>query len=220
MFNLEKAIAEWRRKMSAAGIKTPVPLDELELHLREDIDELVKSGRSEADAFAMAVQRIGQGPVVLGEFKKITPANDTRSWNAMELSFGLTGTVFPLWICATLLHFKTGAFVDLTPTQQVSGLAALGLFTLFIWSGRLGHKWLPMVPGKRQRGIITACCMVPVMLWWIVFMYVIVPRHDFTMGQFGVTFLWGFVTPAGLMIGLPWGIEAAARKQTTGAVVS
>ena len=36
--DLESLIANWRREMLAAGIKTPVPLEELESHLREDID--------------------------------------------------------------------------------------------------------------------------------------------------------------------------------------
>lgn len=35
MFDLEQSIAEWRRQMLAAGIKTPVPLEDLEIHLRE-----------------------------------------------------------------------------------------------------------------------------------------------------------------------------------------
>ena len=32
MFDLEQAIADWRRQMLAAGIKTPVPLEELKSH--------------------------------------------------------------------------------------------------------------------------------------------------------------------------------------------
>ena len=44
MFDLEKAIADWRRQMLAAGIKTPVPLEELESHLREEIEQQMKSG--------------------------------------------------------------------------------------------------------------------------------------------------------------------------------
>ena len=51
MFNLEQTIAEWRRQMLAAGIKTPVPLEELEIHLREAIELHVKSGLNEAEAF-------------------------------------------------------------------------------------------------------------------------------------------------------------------------
>ncbi len=53
------------------------------------------------------------------------------------------------------------------------------------------------------------------MAWWIIFMNFIVPRHDFTMGQFTVAFLWAFAVPAGPMMGLCWGIEAAARKGMT-----
>ena len=48
MFNLEAAIADWRRQMLAAGIKAPVPLEELESHMREDVENqlalLVYSG--------------------------------------------------------------------------------------------------------------------------------------------------------------------------------
>ena len=44
MFDLEQSIAEWRRQMLAAGIKTPVPLEELEIHLREEIEQQMKSG--------------------------------------------------------------------------------------------------------------------------------------------------------------------------------
>ena len=44
MFNLGKAIAEWREETLAAGIGTPVPLDELENHLREDVKNQIQSG--------------------------------------------------------------------------------------------------------------------------------------------------------------------------------
>jgi len=37
MFNLDEAISEWRKQMLAAGIKTPVPLEELETHLRDNV---------------------------------------------------------------------------------------------------------------------------------------------------------------------------------------
>jgi len=39
MFDLEQSISDWRRQMLAAGIWTPVPLDELETHLRTDIGQ-------------------------------------------------------------------------------------------------------------------------------------------------------------------------------------
>jgi hypothetical protein len=71
MFDLEKSITEWRRQMLAAGVKTPVPLEELESHLREDVDEQIRSGVSPRRAFEISVQRIGQANALNGEFKKV-----------------------------------------------------------------------------------------------------------------------------------------------------
>jgi hypothetical protein len=76
MFDLEKSIVEWRRQMMAAGIKTPVPLEELEIHLREDIAQQMQSGLSAQPAFGIAVGKIGRAPELKGEFKKIGPPMD------------------------------------------------------------------------------------------------------------------------------------------------
>ena len=43
--------------MIAAGIKTPVPLKELELHLRDEIERQMKSRKSEVEAFETAIQK-------------------------------------------------------------------------------------------------------------------------------------------------------------------
>jgi hypothetical protein len=219
MFDLEKSIADWRQRMLAAGIKSPVPLEELEAHLREDIEQLVKSGRSESEAFQSAVQQIGQARVVHGEFKKNDPLIGATKWKLMEIYFAIMASVFPLWICAELFHFKfTRSSVDFTPSQQASGLAAMGLFVLFAWGGRLSCKMLPVVLSKRRRNIVTIVCAVPVMLWWVVFLNFITPRHDLTISQFVISFLWAFFTPAGLIIGLPWGLETAVRKRMASVV--
>jgi hypothetical protein len=71
MFKLEQSIAKWRRQMLATGVKTPVPLDELENHLREDIEALVAAGQSEDRAFQLAVSRLGSAGSVRTEFNKV-----------------------------------------------------------------------------------------------------------------------------------------------------
>jgi hypothetical protein len=71
MFNLEQAIADWRQQMLAAGIQTPVPLEELESHLREEIDRQVESGQGEPEAFAMASGQIGRTDTLKTEFAKV-----------------------------------------------------------------------------------------------------------------------------------------------------
>src|SRR5216683_2850215 len=68
MFNLDESISEWRRQMLAAGIKTPVPLNELENHLRDDVEQQMRSGLSAQQAFEAAVQGIGH------------PALEHRTW--------------------------------------------------------------------------------------------------------------------------------------------
>ena len=70
MFDLEQAIADWRQQMLAAGIKTPVPLEELEIHLREEIERQMQSGTNEQRAFEMAALQIGQADVLKTEFVK------------------------------------------------------------------------------------------------------------------------------------------------------
>ena len=42
MFNLGQAILDRRRQMAASGIKAPDVLDELESHLRDDLEEQMK----------------------------------------------------------------------------------------------------------------------------------------------------------------------------------
>lgn len=70
MFYLEKSIADWQKQMLAAGIKTPVPLEELESHLREEIERQMKTGLSEQRAFEISVRHIGQPQLLNSEFKK------------------------------------------------------------------------------------------------------------------------------------------------------
>jgi hypothetical protein len=213
MFNLEASIIQWRRRMIDAGIKTPVPLDELEAHLREDVAELTRLGHSEAEAFAAAIEKMGAPNTVQSEFKKIDGAKSDFEWKVIEIVLGTFATLFPLWVYSEVLYFKTGVLGDLELSQQAMAATAAVAFGLFAWSGRWGYEFFPVIRDKRLRGIITTLCAAPVMLWWVIFMNFIVPHQDFTMEQFFVAFLWGFMTPAGLMLGAIWGIETAARQR-------
>jgi hypothetical protein len=98
MFNLETAIADWRKQMLAAGIKTPVLLEELGIHLREGIERQVKSGLSEPIAFEVSVKQVGQPQSLRSEFKKVE-RNIVKRYTSSRFSqacaFG--------WICLLLL---------------------------------------------------------------------------------------------------------------------
>jgi hypothetical protein len=91
MFDLEQSIAEWRRQMLAAGIKTPVPLEELEIHLREEIEQQIKPGTNPQQAFENSVQRIGHANDLKSEFKKICGMKFYTRW--MLLWIGGNGLI-------------------------------------------------------------------------------------------------------------------------------
>jgi len=214
MPDLEQSIADWREQMLAAGIQSPVPLEELETHLREEIAALLESGSCEADAFHSAVQKFGPPPAVRNEFKKVTPANTALNWKFFELLFAGFTFLFPLLVCC-LAYFKNGDFAELTPGQQLSGVTAAAAFSLLAGILRLSHERFPIIQGNRIRDAI----FVPVMLWLVVLAYVIMPHTALPPGQKSVASLWG-LAPFGIILGWCWGFAAtAARKKLTSADV-
>jgi hypothetical protein len=108
MFDLEKSISDWREQMLAAGIKSPVPLDELEIHLREEIERQMKSGLNGQNAFEIAVQKIGDTAMIKNEFKKVDAENWNRplawsAWSLFVVSFFLPAYADGFgWRCAGL----------------------------------------------------------------------------------------------------------------------
>ena len=66
MFDLEKAIKQWRKGLRKNEALEDGYIAELESHLRDEIDEQIKLGTSEEEAFKKAVNSVGQ-PEGLGE---------------------------------------------------------------------------------------------------------------------------------------------------------
>jgi hypothetical protein len=83
MFDLEQAILEWRRKMLAAGVKYSNILDELESHLREDVEQRMQKGLDAEQAFEIAVRTIGKPAAIQNEFAKSVASNGTR-WERLK----------------------------------------------------------------------------------------------------------------------------------------
>jgi hypothetical protein len=122
MFDLEQSIAEWRKQMLAAGIRSPAPLEELESHLREETERRMKSGLSEQKAFEISVRRIGRPEILWSEFKK----NESTAMKKIGIFAILTGAVIILRILTE--HF--GA-VHSSQNEQRAWLIAGGAITFF-----------------------------------------------------------------------------------------
>src|SRR5262245_9781555 len=134
MFDLEQAIAAWRQKLLDGGVRAQSVLDELESHLRDDLDALLRNGLTERQAFETAVARIGDVQALKNQFspeQKIKSAILLASIGAYALA-----TIVPVL-------FKLGSFADVSSTQQRWALAAVVVTVSGFFVGRLFGRILP-----------------------------------------------------------------------------
>jgi putative ABC transport system permease protein len=84
MFEPEKAVARWRKRMEADPRLEPGDVAELESHLRDKVDDLISQGRMPDQAFEEAVRALGEAGLVGSQFfKATTPRRSGRpSWQA------------------------------------------------------------------------------------------------------------------------------------------
>jgi hypothetical protein len=149
MFNLEQAILGWRKQMLAAGIETPVPLEELEIHLREEIERQMKLGFGRQQAFEIAFQKIGDINMLKDEFKKVNTGNWNRplawiAWGSFVVSFFLPAcNQLRGWQCASLSATAIPWSVSLA-SMTLANLFMVGSFFLILRFSQNNRvmKWL------------------------------------------------------------------------------
>lgn len=98
MHNLETSIAEWRKAMLAAPGASPETVDELEGHLRENVQQLVRSGVAEPEAFQRAVAQLGAARAVMSEFQKL----EHSTWLPVKVVTGI-GLIVAIGAAVVLL---------------------------------------------------------------------------------------------------------------------
>jgi Cytochrome C assembly protein len=85
MHDLEQLIAEWRKSAATPQVNAET-LEELETHLRETTEQLVRSGMNISEAFQRAVAELGAMPKISSEFRKL----DETLWLPVKVAIGLT----------------------------------------------------------------------------------------------------------------------------------
>lgn len=182
MFNLEHEVAGWCRQMAAGGIKTPDVLEELESHLRDDVDQQVRAGLSQQQAFLEAVQRLGQVNLLRAELKKV---DKTSAHRLKPVAFDVCGVLYLASASYALVtHEMAGA-------ERLLGLSALGFTMLFSLGLRYGSRWVP-AEGRTRTILGVASAILGVALFSC-FVQLILPRFDFTCSQLVVALLWALV---------------------------
>ena len=213
MFDLEPSIAEWRRQMLAAGIKTPVPLEELEIHLREDIAQQMQSGMNAQRAFEDAIQQIGKANMLKSEFEKV---DATKVANKLKqcriIMVACLGVESLFW--TTCLLLKVGNLSEIAAAQQTSGLAAVAVMIMLAGVGLSGHG--PVSLSRRVKDLICISrgrLLALLGVWF--FFYVAEPvGFLFILPKFDGGPLWMMLPPAGLLFGFIGGLEKATSKET------
>ena len=72
MFELESQIRKWRGHLRSSGSLREQDLEELESHLRDNIDDLTSRGVTTEEAFLVSVRRMGDTEALSDEFAKVT----------------------------------------------------------------------------------------------------------------------------------------------------
>jgi hypothetical protein len=209
MFDVKQSIAEWRRRMLAAGIKAPVPLEELESHLRDEIERRTKSGQGEEEAFNSAVQEIGPASMVQTEFEKVELIEEDRKLKEGQFWSGAILGLFQLIVIGAILFNSAMTF-----GQRMSGLAAIVTSILLVAAGRLSYRRFPVIRARRNRTAFSLISGgVPAVMWCWILGHFFLTGQEFPFGHWLTTLLWVNCPPLGAFLGLILGVETAARKK-------
>ena len=127
MRDLEKQIAEWRRNVAKTVGHRENVLDELEGHLREEIERSVSAGSAPEDAFQSACDKIGVPAAVGSEFQKLA-----LGWRAqwMPVKLARIFVIFLTLLVGAYLIYNLGGAKLLLASHVAS--VTLGFVLVFV----------------------------------------------------------------------------------------
>ena len=154
MFNLESKISEWREQMLAVGIQSPVPLEELETHLREEIDRQMRAGTNEQIAFEVAQAQMGRAEPIKVEFKKV---GGFLAWLGENRQARINRTLALLWLayCSYFFFSITAVLPSLTDIRSFRPTPDLFLILFYLLILFFGIVASIRLFGGNHRGITT-----------------------------------------------------------------
>jgi hypothetical protein len=152
MTDLDADITRWRAAITKSPVVDAADADELEGHLREQVADLVVAGLSNAEAFQIAVQRLGQVDQLTAEFARehsdrlwkqlslAAPAGEKRNRPLIEMiAFAALGVVIiqVARILAGIPHNEASWF-----TPNLGFFVLTALLTYFAWRRRPSTRFI------------------------------------------------------------------------------
>lgn len=166
MFDMIEAIKQWRDNLEQGESMAKPDLDELESHLRDQLEELRNTGLSEEEAFWVGTHRLGDTEVIQQEYTKVD--HSTR-WNR-RLFWMASGSLFfymlvhfsfacgDLLVMAGILYGIRG--VELAVVNSI-GMFSSMIFTLLLFYLGFKRRWIEIcirffLPGGWKRALVLA----------------------------------------------------------------
>jgi len=200
MFDLDSAIAVWREQLARGGISSPEILDELESHLREEIDQQIQSGVGPQQAFDEAVHRFGEANALRKELKKAGAMPPTRQQAFLrKLCYVSAGFAVLINACYFFLH-------DVSAKDRLLGLAGIALTALYLCSlpyfyrlcSEMQNRW-----GKLATQIV-------VILAWLIcgvlIIVLIVPYLGILSAPIAIS-LWGMISIVAVLAWISYRVD-------------
>lgn len=200
MRDFEKQNADWRRSITKALPHRSEAFDELEAHLRDEIDTLIRSGTSPEQAFDLAVCKLGQPSAIDAEFDKLEQLRRPR-WKPATLARWACVAIALLTLLFLVPRIGQGRMTLLLASHVLS--VTIGYSTMFVIGGLAIYYVL--AEGFRRTG----------------------PSQRYALGrtilQLGT--ISAVLTSVGIVLGMIWAKQNWGRywawdvKETGGAVV-
>ncbi len=173
MFDLNEQINKWRGNLAQSQTLGSSDIDELESHLREEIENLMALKLSYEEAFLVATYRLGDMAHLSDEYAKINLCKRFRQ----NVSWMITGIL--TYLLAT--HFATAVSKDcvlLAANSGITGYRSLGfigfgseiltLITTF-FLGYFFCRLILQIPGfkKQIKQLTTRMCLLMALLVFV-----------------------------------------------------
>jgi hypothetical protein len=146
MFDLNRAIAKWRRHLAAAGIESSQVLDELESHLRDEVDAQMDAGAGAREAFEAATRRLGEAETLQVEFVKA--ASEVRRCSFVRALCFVSAAVVLTVNSWTLMQF------DLSVSERIAGLGGTAVGSLYLAALPFLRKIFSRIAFIRLMGVL------------------------------------------------------------------
>jgi hypothetical protein len=203
MFDLERVITKWRKQMASGGVSNPVVLDELESHLREEIERQMRAGASAEQAFQVATQKIGAANALKNEFRKAVFASVLEK---LMIAIAVLFAAFGIFLTTATMILCYGTLVE-----RLAGFGALAFILLTIFGSRHLVPLLPVIPRIGRRFAVQLACIAAGFGICALYVQVFVHQFERPNQMVPVIAFWG-ILPIAMGFGLASALEQGVRR--------